>query len=78
MQITCMLNKFVKTLRKNLGEYHNLCLKTATLLLAYVFEDFRKKCLENYQLKPAKIYFSPQIILVKRFKKDGSKTRTIN
>ena len=61
MQITCMLNKFVKTLRKNLGEYHNLCLETATLLLAYVFEDFRKKCLENYQLKPAKFISVPRL-----------------
>ena len=39
---------------RNLGEYHDLYVKSDTLLLA-VFENFRKTCLEIYELDP--IYF---------------------
>ena len=38
---------------KNLGEYHDLCVQSDTLLLADVFENFRNKCLEVYELDPA-------------------------
>ena len=44
---------------KHLGEYHDLYLKSDTLLLADVFEDFSKKCLEIYQLGPAKCLSAP-------------------
>ena len=37
----------------NLGEYHNLYVQSDTLLLADVFENFRNKCLEVYELDPA-------------------------
>ena len=39
---------------KNLGEYHNLYLKNHTLLLAYVFGNFRKMFLKIYCLDLAK------------------------
>ena len=40
---------------KNRGEYHDLYVNSDTLLLANVFESFRNKCLEIYELDP--IYF---------------------
>ena len=44
---------------KNLGEYHDLCLKTdVIILLANVFEDFREVCLKN-GLDPAHFYTAP-------------------
>ena len=42
---------------KDLGEYHDLYLKTDVLLLCDVFEKFIKTCLEYYSLDPSH-YFS--------------------
>ena len=42
---------------KNLGEYHDLHLKTDVLLLCDLFEKFIKTCLESYSLDPSN-YFS--------------------
>ena len=44
---------FNKFKLKNLGEYHDLYVQSDTLLLADVFENFRNKCLEVYELDPA-------------------------
>ena len=38
---------------KNLGDYHDLYVQNDTLLLADVFENFRNKCIEIYELDPA-------------------------
>ena len=46
---------------KRLGEYHNLYLKSDTILLADVFENFRKICLEIYELDPAKFLSTPRL-----------------
>ena len=43
----------------NMGEYHDLYLKTDVLLLADVFENFRVACLENYKLDPAHYITTP-------------------
>ena len=42
---------------KDLGEYHDLYLRTDVLLLADVFENFRSTCLSHYRLDPFH-YFS--------------------
>ena len=44
---------------KHLQDYHNLYNETDVLLLAYVFENFRNLCLENYKLDPAHYYTAP-------------------
>ena len=44
---------------KNLGEYHDLYLQTDIILLANIFEAFRKVCLDNYGLDPAHCYTAP-------------------
>ena len=44
---------------KNLGEYHDLYLKSDTLLLADVFKNFRKMCLKIYHLDPVKFLSAP-------------------
>ena len=44
---------------KDLGEYHDLYLNADVILLANVFEAFRKVCLKNYGLDPAHFYTAP-------------------
>ena len=44
---------------KNMGEYHDLYLESDVLLLADVFENFRKTCLEYYKLDPCHYFTSP-------------------
>ena len=44
---------------KNLGEHHDLYVKSDTLLLADAFEHFRNMCLEIYKLDPAKFFSVP-------------------
>ena len=44
---------------KKLGEYHDLYLKSGTLLLTDVFENFRKMCLKVYHLDPVKFLSAP-------------------
>ena len=46
-------NVFKKFNLNNLGEYHDLYVRSDTLLLADIFENFRQSCLENYELDPA-------------------------
>ena len=44
---------------KNMGEYHDLYLKSDILLLADVLENFRKTCLQYYKLDPCHYFTSP-------------------
>ena len=43
----------------NMGDYHDLNLQSDILLLADVFENFRKTCLEYYKLDPCHYFTSP-------------------
>ena len=44
---------------KTMGEYHDLYLKSDVLLLADVFENFMKTCLEYYKLDPCHYFTFP-------------------
>ena len=47
-------NNVIKTFKlNNLGDYHDLYVQSDTLLLAGVFENFRKACIKMYDLDPA-------------------------
>ena len=54
-------NVFNKFKLKNLEEYHDLYVQSNTLLLADVFENFRNKCLEVYELDPAHFLSLPAL-----------------
>ena len=54
------IKKYSKEFKiKNLGEYHDLYLRSDVLLSANVFENFRKMCLEIYELDPTKFIPAP-------------------
>ena len=46
---------------KNRGEYHDLYVQSDTLLLADVFENFRDKCNEIYELDPVYFVSTPEL-----------------
>ena len=44
---------------KNLGNYHDLCIQSNTLLLADIFKNFRNMCIKVYELDPAHFFSAP-------------------
>ena len=65
-------NNIFKTFKlNNLGDYHDLYVKIDTLLLADVFENFRKACIETYELDPAHFISLPGLAWQACLKKAG-------
>ena len=58
---------------KNMGEYHDLYLRTDAILLANVFESFRRVCSGNYGLDPSHFYKAPGLAWKACLKKTGIK-----
>ena len=48
---------------KNMGDYHDLYLKSDILLLADIFKNFRKTCMQCYKLDPVSLFYKSWIIL---------------
>ena len=64
MATICTRNKYAQQVWDTfgcttLGDYHDLYLRTDVLLLADVFENFRKTALSNYNLDPVHYYTLP-------------------
>ena len=54
---------------KNLGDYHYLYVQNDSLLLADIFENFRNKCIEIYELDPAHFKSEPGLVWQSSLKK---------
>ena len=68
------LKKYSKEFKiKNLGEYHDLYLRSDVLLSANVFENFRKMCLEIYELDPTEFIPAPGLAQQAALKQTGVK-----
>ena len=57
----------------SLGDYHNLYVQGDTLILADVFEKFRDKNIEIYEIDPALIFSAPGLTWQICLKKSGTK-----
>ena len=55
-----------------LGDYHDLYMATDAMLLADVYENFRKVCQEKYGLDPAHYYSAPCLSWDVLLKKTGA------
>ena len=56
---------------KNLGDYHDLYVRSNELLLAHVFENIRNKCIKIYELDPAHFLSAPGLAWQVCLKKTG-------
>ena len=65
------LNVWDKFKLKNMGDYHDLYLKTDVVVLANIFESCRKVCINNYGLDPAHFYTAPGLAWKACLKKTG-------
>ena len=59
-----------------MGEYHDLYLKSDVLLLADVFENLRKTCMQYYKLDPMLLFYMSWSSLGCYAKNDWYKIRT--
>ena len=65
-------NNVFKTFKlNNLGDYHDLYVQSDTLLLANIFQNFRKACIKTYELDPAHFISLPGLAWRACLKKTG-------
>ena len=62
---------------KNLGNYYDLYVQSDTLLLADVFENFRNKCIEIYELDPAHFLSPPGLVWQTCLRKTGVRSKLL-
>ena len=62
---------------KNIGKYHDLYIQSDTVLLSDVFENFRDKCIEIYELDPAHFLSAPRLAWEACLKKDINKIKLL-
>ena len=70
-------NVFKRFKLKNLGKYYDLYVLSDTLLLADVFENFRKTCLKVYELDPAHFLSLPGLAWQTCLKKTNIKLKLL-
>ena len=70
-------NVFEKFNLNNLGDYHDLYVRSDTLLLADIFENFRHACLNNYRLDPAHFVSLPGLAWQACLKKTNAELELI-
>src|SRR5690606_3465957 len=63
---------------KNIGDYHDLYLKTDVCLLADIFENFRNVCMNIYKLDPVHYYTAPSLSWEAMLKYTGVTLDTFN
>ena len=63
---------------KSMRDYHNLYLETDVLLLADIFESFRKTCLGNYGRDPAHYLSAPGLSWDAFLKRSGSEIELVS
>ena len=72
-------NNVFKTFKlNNLGDYHDLYVQSDTLLLADVFENFRKACIKTYELDPVHFISLPGLAWQAYLKQNRSRIRVID
>ena len=64
---------WVKFNLQTMGDYHDLYLRSDILLLADVFEEFRKTCLQHNKLDPCHYFTSPGLSWDAMLKNDWHK-----
>ena len=63
---------------KTMKDHHDLYLETDVLLLADVFENFRRTCMENYKLDPAHYVSAPSLSWDAFLKKSGENIELVS
>ena len=78
MCVKKVFKEFKEFQLKNLGNYHDFCVQSDTLFLAFdVFENFRNKCMEIYELDPAHFLSAPGLAWHACLKTTGVKLESL-